>query len=244
MARFIRKNRNMLADLKAKRWAAFARAYNGAGYKQNAYDTKMAAAYQKWAGSSRRPVTVIDAQRRPVASEEPDPITDEHTVSLVQTWLRNIGYTEVGTANGKIGPYTETAILAFREENGLPPGKQIDAPLLVALATAKPRQIDPERAQASAATVQRVAPEARQTWCAKIWSGLTAIGAGAIALGQGVISNLQSAKDYLQPVQDVLSDVPPWVWAAGAAVIAAYIWHASRRAEAEIKQAVYTGGRR
>ena len=48
-------------------------------------------------------------------------------------------------------------------------------------------------------------------------------------------------KDYLQPVQDVLSDVPPWVWAAGAAVIAAYIWHASRRAEAEIKQAVYTG---
>lgn len=35
-------------DLKAHRWAEVARVYNGAGYKANAYDTKLAAAYAKW----------------------------------------------------------------------------------------------------------------------------------------------------------------------------------------------------
>lgn len=34
--------------LKAKAWGTFAHRYNGPGYKQNAYDTKMAAAYRKW----------------------------------------------------------------------------------------------------------------------------------------------------------------------------------------------------
>lgn len=34
--------------LRAKNWAAFAKCYNGSGYAQNKYDTKMAAAYQKF----------------------------------------------------------------------------------------------------------------------------------------------------------------------------------------------------
>jgi hypothetical protein len=38
----------MWPALKVKNFAAFARRYNGAGYKQNAYDTKMAAAYSRW----------------------------------------------------------------------------------------------------------------------------------------------------------------------------------------------------
>ena len=42
------KNGGMLADLKQKNWAAFARKYNGAGYKKRKYDTKMAAAYRKF----------------------------------------------------------------------------------------------------------------------------------------------------------------------------------------------------
>lgn len=41
-------NGGMLADLKNKNWAAFARKYNGAGYKKRRYDTKMAAAYKKF----------------------------------------------------------------------------------------------------------------------------------------------------------------------------------------------------
>lgn len=243
MARFIRKNQSLLRALKSLNWAAFARGYNGPGYKQNAYDTKMEQAYQRWLRSrSQEPERAADHCH---VDEGAAHITDPHQVSLVQTWLRNLGYPEVGTPDGKIGPYTRATIAAYRAAKGLPPGDWIDDELVLTLAKDKePRQVAPERAQADAATVQRVAPEARPTWCAKVWSGITALGAGAVALAQGVVGNLQSARDYLQPVQDLLGDIPPWVWAAGAAAIAAYIWAASRRAEAEITAAVQTGARR
>lgn len=179
------------------------------------------------------------------AASAPAHITDPHQVSLVQTWLRNLGYTEVGTPDGKIGPYTKAAVSAYRAAKGLPAGDWIDDELILTLAKDKePRPVAPERAAADTATVQRVAPEARPTWCAKVWSGVTALGAGAAAVGQGIVSNLQPAREYLQPVQDMLSDVPAWVWLTLAAGIAAYIWSANRRAEAEITAAVQTGARR
>lgn len=49
LGKFLKVN-NMVDDLKNKRWAAFALKYNGSGYKDNAYDKKLAAAYKKYAG--------------------------------------------------------------------------------------------------------------------------------------------------------------------------------------------------
>ena len=46
MCRFIKVN-NLADELQRKDWAGFAHGYNGAGYKANKYDTKMAAAYVK-----------------------------------------------------------------------------------------------------------------------------------------------------------------------------------------------------
>ncbi len=46
-AKFI-TNTGMLADLKNKNWAGFARKYNGASYKKRGYHTKMANAYRKF----------------------------------------------------------------------------------------------------------------------------------------------------------------------------------------------------
>lgn len=45
--RFI-KGSNLAPALVAKDWKRIARVYNGAGYAQNAYDVKMAAAYKRW----------------------------------------------------------------------------------------------------------------------------------------------------------------------------------------------------
>lgn len=42
------KNNRLDAALRQHDWARFARGYNGPGYAQNAYDTKLAAAYRKW----------------------------------------------------------------------------------------------------------------------------------------------------------------------------------------------------
>lgn len=49
--RFIMANPKMHAALRERRWADFAYRYNGAGYKQNRYDEKLAAAYAKHAAA-------------------------------------------------------------------------------------------------------------------------------------------------------------------------------------------------
>lgn len=46
---FIR-SKGLVDELKDKRWAAFARAYNGPAYERNAYDAKLAAAYARRGG--------------------------------------------------------------------------------------------------------------------------------------------------------------------------------------------------
>jgi hypothetical protein len=51
MVNFIKANQ--LADpLRRHDWAAFARRYNGPGYTANSYDTKLAAAHQRWSKSA------------------------------------------------------------------------------------------------------------------------------------------------------------------------------------------------
>ncbi|PCI95771.1 hypothetical protein COB11_01260 [Candidatus Aerophobetes bacterium] len=45
--RFCKVN-NLIRHLKSKNWAAFARGYNGPGYKTNKYDTKLAQAYTRY----------------------------------------------------------------------------------------------------------------------------------------------------------------------------------------------------
>lgn len=47
--RFIKSNKRMHTALKNHDWAAFAAAYNGAEYKRNAYDSKLAHAYSVFA---------------------------------------------------------------------------------------------------------------------------------------------------------------------------------------------------
>lgn len=44
---FIEANPNLKKSLKSKNWASFAEGYNGAAYKANAYDTKLAHEYAK-----------------------------------------------------------------------------------------------------------------------------------------------------------------------------------------------------
>jgi hypothetical protein len=47
---FVLSHKAMHAALKKQDWAAFAKAYNGPGYKANKYDTKLAEAYQHFSG--------------------------------------------------------------------------------------------------------------------------------------------------------------------------------------------------
>ena len=81
-------------------WASFARGYNGAGYRKNQYDTKLAQAYARWA--------------RPGEDDTPAPSED---VKWLQTALNSAGAHIV--ADGFDGPETEGAIKAFQAAHGL-----------------------------------------------------------------------------------------------------------------------------
>lgn len=173
------------------------------------------------------------------------PITDPHTVTLVQQWLRNLGYTEVGPADGKVGPFTEAAILAFRADNGLPPGRHIDGRVITALGTAtKRRDIDPARENATEPQVRDRIPEVKSTWRARILAQLAAIGSAVGVVWKGLLERFDEAKTYLAPVQDAFADVPPWLWLLAGAGVAGAIWYFNRQAEQTAALAFRDGSRR
>ena len=55
-----------LPALRAHNWAAFAKAYNGPGYAQNKYDSKLAAAYKRWSAELSQPAPPAAAAKRAV----------------------------------------------------------------------------------------------------------------------------------------------------------------------------------
>lgn len=71
------------------------------------------------------------------------------SVRDVQTRLRALGYHEVGTVDGVIGPRTRAAILAFRDDHALPLVPIIDVALTEAMEHAAPREVAPARAAGS-----------------------------------------------------------------------------------------------
>ena len=92
-----------------------------------------------------------DASDDEAAADDAAAITDPDVVKSVQAKLKALGYYEVGKADGDLTPKgrTEGAILAFRNENGLPLRPTIDAEFLAALAQASPRPVSQARASAT-----------------------------------------------------------------------------------------------
>lgn len=180
----------------------------------------------------------------------PTTITDAETISRVQAQLWTLGYTEVGskrpdgTFDGKIGTMTRSAILAFRNENGLPDGAFIDDAMLAALWTAKPRNISPSRADAAPAVVRDQLPEARAAWWTKLVSWVTGGTAAAGVAFDGVLDNLDGARGWLEPFKATIGDVPTWVWFAILGCGALFLWQKSRKGEVAIQTAYQTGERR
>lgn len=75
MIKFIKTNK-LDDDLRAHRWADFARGYNGAQYAENGYDTKLAASFKRWSAIRDTPYdpnSVKAPQPAPVPSPPPPP---------------------------------------------------------------------------------------------------------------------------------------------------------------------------
>ncbi len=106
MAGEIKHNRLDRA-LRTHDWPAFARGYNGIDYARNSYDTRLAAAYQKYSLGSLPDLVIRSAQ----------------------IYLTYLGY-QLGPADGVMGRFTRAALNSFQAENGLPLQDDISDTLL------------------------------------------------------------------------------------------------------------------
>jgi hypothetical protein len=63
---------NLADELRRKNWAAFASGYNGAGYRKNRYDTKMATAYTKYSKTSAAAASAKEGPTNPASLDSDD----------------------------------------------------------------------------------------------------------------------------------------------------------------------------
>ncbi len=113
MARFIQKAG--LKDALARHdWQAFARAYNGPGFRRNAYDTKLAAAYQRHAGGGAAGEFADEPAERTALLGRG---SAGEAVRDLQRNLSALGYPLV--VDGIFGRDTEKAVRTFQRDYGL-----------------------------------------------------------------------------------------------------------------------------
>ncbi len=110
MAKFIDKAA-LRPSLLAHDWEAFARGYNGPNYRKNAYHTKLAAAYRKFAAGSVVPDKANPAPKLLRYGSAGDAVRD------LQILLSALGYPLA--IDGKFGKMTEQAVIAFQHDHGL-----------------------------------------------------------------------------------------------------------------------------
>ncbi len=117
MARFIEKS-GLSEALRKRDWAHFARRYNGPAYRKNRYDTKMAAAYDRYRKlppSPNLPDAVSEVEQ---AQETVLKFGSRGTkVKELQQMLTERGYPL--TVDGLFGLKTDRALRQFQSDTGL-----------------------------------------------------------------------------------------------------------------------------
>lgn len=155
------------------------------------------------------------------------------SVRELQACLKALGYHEVGRVDGQIGPRTRAAILAFRDDNGLPLVPIIDVALTEALSTAEPRSVAPERAVG-------VPESSRIITASNAQVGLGVVGATGSVAAQiaPALVQAEEARDTAERMLDLVGltgavqAALPWV---GAAVFIGVIFYALKARNARIE---------
>lgn len=156
------------------------------------------------------------------------------SLAQVQTRLQELGYHEVGAADGIMGSRTRSAILAFRAEYNLPLVPIVDPALVTALIAAAPRSVSEPRAKG-------VPRKSRILAASDAQIGLGTVGMLGSIAGQ-VAPALAKAEDaqgllaqglvLLGIEARVASALLPWL---GAAVFAGVILYALKARSARIE---------
>jgi uncharacterized protein (TIGR02594 family) len=161
--------------------------------------------------------------RRPLRADLPQ----RPEMKVVQQQLKDLGYYEVGNADGRYGPRTRAAILAFRADNGLGLSPDVDPVLAEALQRAKPRAVSRERASGrpQASRIVKAAD-------AQIATGIVGVAGAAASVVAPALETAERAKDVtertagLLNLTDWLMPVLPWAGAAIFLIVIILAWKA------------------
>ena len=154
------------------------------------------------------------------------------SVEAVQRRLKGLGYHEVGQIDGKIGPRTRVAILAFRHDNDLALVPIIDVALTDALSAARQRPVTIKRATGEP-------QDSRIVSAANAQIGLGIVGAAGSIGSQTApaLMEAEQARDMagrlftLIGLEHWVSNALPWI---GAAVFIGVVVYAIRVKAARI----------
>ncbi len=207
MIRFL-KARRLVSAIERKDWPYVAFHYNGAGYRENQYDTKLEAADRKW---QRLLPTLAGSES---LQDPPEHELSRDEVKQIQVKLRLLGYTEVGMTDGKWGTRTTGAISAFQSHEGLTVNGHYDEATKSALSTATPRPVDPERLETTAEDLREDGSEtvAGADGVATVGK-IKVIGGSTVALGAAAeqastaLGGVQEAADKLGQARSVWESV-------------------------------------
>jgi peptidoglycan hydrolase-like protein with peptidoglycan-binding domain len=160
-------------------------------------------------------------------------------VETVQRKLKELGYHEVGSPDGRWGSRTAAAVLAFRNDHDLPLEAKIDAPLLTALAEAEPRSIAPARAMATVEDLREkgsteVASNDAMSRVGKITAAVS--GAAVVADESGILDKVSENSDQIgvalslvERVKDVIADNALLLLVGLGVGLAYWAWSNNRR---------------
>lgn len=165
-------------------------------------------------------------------------------IKSVQRKLLDLGYSEVGRVDGSLGKYTRAAILAFRDDNGLPAVAVIDKPLLDMLKVAPKRTYDDDRETTPAAQIRSEVPEVSANFFTKVVSLITTVISAIVSFFYGLAEYVKEARDQLDPVRDFLYDVPGWIYLALLMIISGTLYYTANKGEQAGVKAYRKGKRR
>jgi hypothetical protein len=208
-------------ELQRHDWAGFARHYNGSGYRQNKYDTRMAAANDRWERKLANGVPLaVDAMA-------------DYEVRAIQQRLKDLGYAEVGAIDGKWGSRTTGAIAAFQAHEGVPVTGKVDQATKDALAKAGPREVSIERKETTADDLRQQGSETikaadKGSWWSKILIFL-GLGGGAeqvggIEVAQEAVGKVSTIGSIIQGARDGIAFLAPYWWIGAVALGAYFLW--------------------
>jgi len=219
---------------------------------------KLLKAQSRW--EAGQPIPMTDAEWQLAQTKVFGPATAAQNVAVptatfsvdvkrVQGDLAELGYHEVGDADGLMGGKTRGAITAFLGDRGVTAAAGISPVLIAEIAKAKAegwsRPIAPKRAYATAKEIAPKVEAVKQNAWSRFWSRLLTVPTSVGAATWGVVSNVPAANDLASPYvamgKEYLGSVPGWVWLLVIAAVGFAIWRSTNKSEAAAVADYQTG---